>query len=88
MRTALIVILVPLVSALAAALLGYVLRPRSDDAMPRAISDAPRFPRGGYAALGEREPITNSRARSLGSQHPEATGVESLRGRAGAGSEV
>jgi hypothetical protein len=42
MRTALIVILVPLIFGLAAALLGYVLRPvRKDDVMRQAVGDAP-----------------------------------------------
>jgi hypothetical protein len=61
MRTAIIVILVPLIFALAAALLGYLLRPRRDTDMPRAISDAPRFTRGGYAAMDERAPIEAKR---------------------------
>lgn len=59
MQTVLVVILVALISALALALIAYLLRPhRKDDAMHRAVGDAPRFVRGGYQAMpGDGVPL-------------------------------
>jgi hypothetical protein len=63
MQTVLIALLAPLIFALAAALIGVVLRPRSrPDAMQQVVGDAPSFPRGGYAAMDERAPIEAKRA--------------------------
>lgn len=62
MHTALVIILVLLISCLALALIGYFLRPTpKDDVMQRAIGDAPRLPRGGYAALSTRDLIHTAR---------------------------
>jgi hypothetical protein len=63
LHTALVVILVALIASLALALIGYLLRPKpKDDVMQRVIGDAPRLPRGGYAALSEREVIHAKRS--------------------------
>jgi hypothetical protein len=63
MQAVLIALLAPLIFALAAALIGVVLRPRSKpDAMQQVIGDAPRLSRGGYAAMDERAPIEWNRA--------------------------
>jgi hypothetical protein len=56
MVTFLTTVLVLLISALTAALIGVALRPRRDDAMPRRVGDAPRFVRGGYSALPGNPP--------------------------------
>jgi hypothetical protein len=62
MRTILVTIVVTLISALALALIGAVLRPkRKDDVMQQAIGDAPRLVRGGYAAMDEQAPLRTKR---------------------------
>lgn len=61
MQTILVVALVTLVSALALALIGAVLRPGRKDDMQQAVGVAHNLPRG-YAAMDERAPIVGKRA--------------------------
>jgi hypothetical protein len=62
MQSLLIAIIVLLGSLLAMVPVCYFLRPnRKHDVMQQAIGDAPRLPRGGYAAMDERAPIEAER---------------------------
>lgn len=63
MHTALMVILPILIVPLTIGFLAMALNPgRADDLLKRVVGDAPRFPRGGYAAMDERAPIEAERA--------------------------
>lgn len=65
LQTLLVVILIVLITGLVLGLVSYLLRPnRKRDVMQQAIGDAPRFPRGGYAALDEQAPIAKGGQRS------------------------
>lgn len=54
MHTFLVVTLVTLIPPLVIGLFAVAVRPRqADDLLKRAVGDAPRLKRGGYAAMGE-----------------------------------
>lgn len=62
MQSLLIAIIVLLGSLLAMVPVCYFLRPdRKGDVMLQAVGDAPRLPRGGYAAMDEQAPIAGKR---------------------------